>query len=213
MSSRILALLSIIAIGVPAIGCAAGNTRRKYEQLVVDHDALRGEKTRIQRELSECRTRCAVLQQDRRAIPFPVAAPVPPEMPEGLQGKVDIRRRGNDTVIDIPSDFFFASGSSRISHGGESTMGQVMDYIRSNHPRGVLRIEGHSDSDPIRRSRARYHCNRELAFARAHAVEHLLVEKGGFDASRIVCESYGEHRPQDPANKSRNRRVEIVIAD
>ena len=41
---------------------------------------------------------------------------------------------------------------------------------------------------------------------------HYLVQSGGFDAGRIVCESYGEHHPVDPKNKARNRRVEIVLA-
>jgi flagellar motor protein MotB len=42
---------------------------------------------------------------------------------------------------------------------------------------------------------------------------HYLIEKGGFDPRRIVCEAYGEFQPVDPKVKSRNRRVEIVIAN
>jgi flagellar motor protein MotB len=41
---------------------------------------------------------------------------------------------------------------------------------------------------------------------------HYLVDKGGFDPHRVACEAYGEFQPLDPQNKTRNRRVEIVIA-
>ena len=39
-----------------------------------------------------------------------------------------------------------------------------------------------------------------------------LMEKGGIQASRIVCETYGPYDPIDPSSKSKNRRVQIVIA-
>ena len=91
-------------------------------------------------------------------------------------------------------------------------MSRIVDYIRTNHPGGRLRIEGHADTDPIKRTRGKYHCNWEISFARAHSVMHFLISKGGFDPKRVVCESYGHYHPKDPGNKSRNRRVEIVIA-
>ena len=93
---KTLALLSVVAIAVPALGCAAGNTRRKYEQLTRDHDALRAEKLRIEGELMACRERCAILQEEHNEVPSAEVVPMP--MPPGLEGKVDIRRRGNDTV-------------------------------------------------------------------------------------------------------------------
>ena len=34
----------------------------------------------------------------------------PFDIPSELEGKVSIRRRGSDTIIDIPSDVFFSSG-------------------------------------------------------------------------------------------------------
>ena len=38
-----------------------------------------------------------------------------------------------------------------------------------------------------------------------------LVEKGHVDSHRFVCEAYADNQPQSPNDKSKNRRVEIVI--
>jgi chemotaxis protein MotB len=173
---------------------------------------MQRQKAEVEADLLACRARCEALE--RRAAAAPRAGGVantPFDVPGELKGKVDIRRRGNDTVIDLPSDVFFSSGSATINGAGERAMGQIVEFIRKNHPNGLLRIEGHSDTDPIRRTKNRYHCNWELSFERAHAVMHFLVEKGKFDPQRVVCEAYGEYHPQDPGNKSKNRRVEIVI--
>ena len=62
-----------------------------------------------------------------------------------------------------------------------------------------------------KKTKGKYHCNYELSFERAHAVVHYLVEKGHVDSHRFVCEAYADNQPQSPNDKSKNRRVEIVI--
>jgi chemotaxis protein MotB len=115
-------------------------------------------------------------------------------------------------VINLQSDLFFSSGSATLSAAGEKSMAQVAGYLKKGHPTGSIRIEGHSDADPVRRTKDKWHCNWELSFARAHAVMHHLVEKGGIDPKRIVCEAHAEHKPAVPGEKSKNRRVEVVVS-
>jgi len=215
MSSKLVAILSLALSCAAAVGCAGPDLQHRVDELTREQEDLQRQKSQTEADLLACKARCDALERERRAAPRPGAAGVastPYEVPGDLKGKVDIRKRGNDTVIDIPSDVFFASGSSTLSRDGDKTMSQVADYIRKNHSSGLIRVEGHSDTDPIRRTKSKYHCNWELSFERAHAVVHFLVEKGKFDPHRVVCESYGQYHPQDPANKSKNRRVEIVIA-
>ena len=38
-----------------------------------------------------------------------------------------------------------------------------------------------------------------------------MIDKG-IDPKLLACDCYGEYHPQDPKNKSKNRRVEIVIS-
>ena len=213
MSTKILAAVGLVIAGAAAIGCASPDLQAKVDELQREQEELQRQKAQTEAELLAYKARCESLERSRSAAPAPRAAAPSPEMPGDLKGKVDIRKRGNDTVIDIPSDVFFASGSATLNGASEKTMGQIAEYIRRNHPNGMLRVEGHSDSDPIKRTKSKFHCNWELSFERAHAVMHHLVEKGGFDPHRVVCEAYGEYQPLDPKVKSKNRRVEIVIAN
>jgi len=208
-------IFGVLLPALAAVGCAQTDLQRKYDDLTRENEELQRGKALSEADYLACKARCDSLERRLASAPSaarPAAASAEGEIPADLRGKVDIRRRGGDTVIDLPSDVFFSSGSSSINLGMEKTMAQIADYIRRNHPEGSLRVEGHSDSDPIKRTRGRYHCNWELSFERAHSVAHFLLEKGRIDAARVVCEAHGEHRPAHPTNKAKNRRVEIVIA-
>lgn len=221
MPAKLLTALLTAVVGASAVGCAVPNWQAKAEQLQRENEDLERRHAQTEADLLTWKARCDSLERHRPTSPAAAVAPFRPvpaatsafdDIPDDLRGKVEIRRRGNDTVIDVPSDVFFASGSSVLNRDGDRTMGAIVDYIKKRHPGGMLRVEGHSDADPIRRTKSKYHCNWELSFERAHAVVHWLVEKGRFDPTRVIAEAHGEFHPADPANKSKNRRVEIVIA-
>jgi len=213
MSKKLAALVALALCAASAIGCSSGaDLQGRVDELTREQEELQRQKEQAESEALSYKAKCEALERDSRRAPPPapraVEKPAPVD-PDGL----DIRRRGNETVINIPSDVFFASGSATLNGSGEKSMAKIADYIRKNHPGGLIRVEGHSDSDPIRRTKAKFHCNWELSFQRAHAVMHFLVEKGQVDPHHMVCEAYGEFQPQNPGDKSKNRRVEIVIAN
>lgn len=209
-----LGILCALAISAAsAIGCSSGaDLQTRIDELTREQEELQRQKEQAESDAMAYKAKCEALERDaRRSPPPPSAAPVAAPAPD-TQG-MDIRRRGNETVINIPSDVFFASGSATLNGSGEKSMGKIADYIRKNHSGGLIRIEGHSDSDPIRRTKSKFHCNWELSFERSHAVMHFLVEKGQVDPRHVVCEAYGEFQPQNSGDKSKNRRVEIVLAN
>ena len=214
MIRKLAPIASLLVVLGSAVGCVPTNWQARCEALNRENDDLQRKQAQTETDFLACKARCESLERAAARVP---AAPkagvtsIPFEVPGDLKGKLDIRRRGDDTVIEIPSDVFFSSGSSTLNREGDKAMVSVVEYIRKNHPEGTLRVEGHSDNDPIKHTRSRYHCNWELSFERAHAVMHQLIEKGKIEPHRVVCESYGEYHPQDPRNKSKNRRVEIVI--
>jgi chemotaxis protein MotB len=218
MSKKLFAAAALAFASAAAVGCAQPNLQARIDQLTREQEDLLRQKAQLEAELLTARPRGAVIDRARPVEVDPEPAPrarvavEPRDLPADLDSRVDIRRRGDDTVIGIPSDVFFASGSAALSRDGDRAMGQVMGYIRKNHSGGTIRVEGHSDSDPIRSTKSKYHCNWELSFERAHAVAHYLVEKGKVEPARLVCEAHGEHHPADPANKAKNRRVEIVLS-
>ena len=210
-----LSIICGLILSANAIGCASGpDFQLQVERLTSENQRLRDRTVQTSGELAACQTRCDSLQNE--LANRPELPPKPSKnylLPEDLKETgLNVERRGNHTVIAIPSDLFFRSGSSSLNGSGERALMQVASVLKKKYPQGKIRIEGHTDSDPIRKTKKQFHCNFDLGFERAHRVAHTMTEKGGIQASRIVCESYGPYDPIDPSSKTKNRRVQIVIA-
>lgn len=76
-----------------------------------------------------------------------------------------------------------------------------------------IRVEGHTDNVPIHTRR--FPSNWELSIARAVNVVKHFINSSGINPDRLSAVGYGESRPlvanDSPRNRSRNRRVEIVL--
>jgi chemotaxis protein MotB len=76
-----------------------------------------------------------------------------------------------------------------------------------------LRVEGHTDNVPI--NTAQFPSNWHLSVARALNVAYYLIERHGMTQERVSVVGYSEFQPLVPnssaENRSRNRRVDIVI--
>ena len=86
------------------------------------------------------------------------------------------------------------------------------ELINTQYAGSRVRVEGHTDSDPIRRSP--WASNQALSLARAQAVKELMV-KAGVSSGSIDAVGLGATVPLEHANtkqaKAANRRVEIYI--
>jgi len=128
---------------------------------------------------------------------------------------VAVRTQGDRTIIELESKVFFKSGSSDITAHGQSALKRVAAALKKEFPNRLYRVEGHTDSDPIRRTKKLYKSNWELSTARALSVLHYLVEAERISPRQICAVGYGQYQPRVPntsaTNKSKNRRVEIVV--
>jgi len=127
------------------------------------------------------------------------------------QTTVEMTDRG--LVLTFVAEVFFDSGKAEIKKMAEPTLKKVADVINTNVPELLIAIEGHTDNDPIKHSG--WKSNWELASARALAVTHYFIDKGGVDPTRLSANSYGEYSPladnKDKKGRQLNRRVEVVI--
>lgn len=89
----------------------------------------------------------------------------------------------------------------------------VGKLIKSHYPQSHVLVEGHTDSDPIRKSK--WGTNENLSRARAEAVQTLLTNSG-IPATQVSTQGLGASRPLAMGStkraKSRNRRVEIFLS-
>ncbi|TVQ55675.1 MAG: hypothetical protein EA377_03140 [Phycisphaerales bacterium] len=124
---------------------------------------------------------------------------------EGIAGVTGSIAAGEVTA-SVDSDVLFASGSADLRQGARQSLNQVAQVLNSNYSGRPIRIVGHTDTDPIRRSgfKSNYH----LGFERAYAVREYLISRG-VSAERIHLASFGPHRPR--GTKAQSRRVEIVV--
>jgi chemotaxis protein MotB len=114
-------------------------------------------------------------------------------------------------VISLRDLGFFNSGQAVLLPGADEKIERIAKVLLQH---GLdLRVEGHSDNQPIHTGQFR--SNWELSTARAMAVLLLLVDKGGMDPTKMSVAGYGEFRPIadnfTPEGRQMNRRVDLVV--
>lgn len=126
----------------------------------------------------------------------------------GLPPEVDITTQDRKVAIVVRDRILFNSGSATLQP-------EALDLLHKLTPNllalpGSITVEGHSDDVAIKT--VRFPSNWELSAARAAAVVRAL-EAFGVPSHRLGALGLADSRPvtDDPARRSENRRVEIVI--
>jgi len=123
--------------------------------------------------------------------------------------KFIIDRRG--LVLRFSERFFFDSGDASIRPEVVPLLTVLAQSLESLP--NQIRIEGHTDSVPIRTPR--FPSNWELSTTRATSIVHYFLTHHRFEPGRLSAAGYGEFRPiaknQTADGRSQNRRVDIVI--
>src|SRR5262245_15122243 len=135
------------------------------------------------------------------------------ELQKDLGSEAEVRYNNKGRVsIGVDDSVTFDSGSIALKDSSHRVLRNVASALNSKFPGRRIYIEGHTDTDPIQKTKDKYSSNRHLSMLRADAVARYLISQGIADAN-IVVVGYGEHDPRDPTNKARNRRVEIVVGE
>ena len=118
-------------------------------------------------------------------------------------------------TIELPDKVLYKSGEATLTSAGQATLRRVAAALNGEFAGSPVRVEGHTASAPIRRTRKQYASNWELSAARALQVVHFLTEKCSLDSKRVHAAAFGEHQPMVPnttsASKQQNRRVAVVV--
>jgi len=126
--------------------------------------------------------------------------------------EVSLSMQDRGLVVTFVSEVLFDSGKDVLKDPSKATLNKVVDVLQEEIPGMDIRVEGHTDNQPIKFSK--WKTNWELSSHRALSVVHYLVERG-IVPDRLSATGYGEFRPiasNDTAEgKQKNRRVEIVI--
>ena len=172
----------------------------EYETIV---QKMKLESVELKARLDELQKRNAELEGERTSIENKL---------KGIEG-VSVQRKGNEICVTVDNLILFDSGKADLKTSAAQTVKAIADVLVRDFKGRHLRIEGHTDTDPIR-SAAAFKSNWELSTARACAVLHELA-KFSVPVQDMHVAGFAYFRPVAPndtaENKAKNRRVEIYI--
>jgi len=172
----------------------------EYDVEAGDIDKEAGVKLKIKQQLEEL---VRETQEDARELANDLREQI-------VAGEIEIETDGRKIIVRIRDRGSFKSGSHIMNDDYYDVMDDIREAVLKKP--GKIQVQGHSDNVPIRSSR--YRSNWELSASRAVSVAQALMD-GGVDSRRFEVSGFADTQSlvdnNSEENRSRNRRVEIVI--
>lgn len=169
------------------------------------------EKAALEKKLADQQ----IQMEKLKATPSPEDVRLEESLKKELADKdVQISRLKDQLKVTVASEILFPSGSAELSPEGVDVLRKVAKA--ANKTQDEVKVEGHTDTDPIAPVLAQYYpTNWELSTARAAVAVRTLEATGMVPAARLSAVGYGDSRPVTPNDtaegKAKNRRVEIIF--
>lgn len=129
----------------------------------------------------------------------------------GFQGKgLTVQEKNGKIYVSLEAKLLFASGSTLVDGEGKKALVDLAQALESNSDWEVV-VEGHTDTDPLKSANSPKD-NWELSVLRATSVVKIMLENSHMDPKTLVASGRSEYYPVDPNDKSKNRRIEVIIA-
>lgn len=201
-----LCLLAIIGF-IPLAGC--------QNRLKMERDALYAQNQELQEDLDRARAALGGGQGDQSALLAEIEGLRAQFSAQPIAGAntafdnipgVEAYSTGGTITVRVQGDILFASGKVSLKNSAKSTLNQIASVIQSEYPGNTIRVEGYTDSDPIRKSK--WKDNLELSLQRAAAV-HRQLQSQGIASDNMYAAGFGAARARE--TKAKSRRVQIVV--
>jgi len=131
--------------------------------------------------------------------------------PELAAGYLQLVEDPRGLVVEVPEAGAFDVGQADLEPEARAMLSRIATMLTALP--NAVRVEGHSDTTPIRTSQ--YASNWDLSTARATRVVEFLVTTGGLAPSRLSAAGYAEFKPRasngTAEGRARNRRVDLVL--
>jgi chemotaxis protein MotB len=194
----------IIGLGVVGVLCAGvlggcSNNKTELDAAKTENTELRTQNESLSAQIRDRDARIADLQNQVATA----TKPAPTEIGGGGGG-----RQTQNEVFVLAGDVTFASGQATLTSGAKKELDGIARQLKSKYSGASIRVEGYTDSTPIKKSK--FGSNEALSQARAESVEKYLVSKG-ISSGNISAVGMGSAKPKKDAKSS--RRVEIHVGN
>jgi len=194
-------------------GCT--NWKKKYSALNVEHQNLMGlyeremvDKGQLAEQVAQGQQTIAQLQkeiQERSATPAQASG-------FGAGYDVAFDAAAGTITVTLPNAILFSPGRATLKKTTSAELDHILSVLRSKHAGRQIDVVGHTDSDPIKKSK--WKDNWELSAQRALTVVRYLVSRG-IAEDKIRAVGRGDSQPiasnTTASGKAKNRRVEIIV--
>ena len=128
----------------------------------------------------------------------------------GFEGKgLTVVQKDGRIYVSLENKLLFPSGSAAVDKQGREALVSLAKAIQDDRDISIL-VEGHTDTDKILPG-STYKDNWDLSVARATSVVRILQESSFVQPLRITAAGRSEFVPLDPADKAKNRRIEVIL--
>ena len=120
-----------------------------------------------------------------------------------------VEQKNGKVYISMEAKLLFAKGSSQVDPEGQKALKELAKILEEQQDLEVL-VEGHTDSDKMNSS-SHPKDNWELSVLRATSVVKIMLKYSSIDPVSITAAGRSEFLPTDPEDKSKNRRIEVIL--
>ncbi len=200
---------------------AYDRVKRENDQLVENYTELqdkyqeaRSQNTRLKNRLKEQGTSLEEFRKLASSVETDRTGAVKLQIPESAREDVQKVKVNGKTALRLSSQIFFQPGSATLRDDARSTLTEVVPVLKNFGSDVRYVIEGHTDNQPIQKSKDQFPTNWHLSAARAISVARQLISEG-INKKRIKVVGRGATQPiasnETKKGRRRNRRVEIII--
>lgn len=217
MNAIRLGMLSIVLLVVGA-GCQ-NKVAAENKRLWAENRALRDQAYDLQSQLKSApdagtmqQMQADLAARDAQIMQLQDQLRKPAEgQGEGDLAGITVTRdeRAGTMTVNLPGDILFASGSATLKESAKATLNRIIGALKKDYAGKKVMVDGHTDSDPISKTKDKWKDNLDLSADRARTVSQYLVSQG-LDGKLVEPRAFGPTSAKD--SKGASRRVEIVVA-
>ncbi|MEY3597773.1 MAG: hypothetical protein RL521_195 [Bacteroidota bacterium] len=120
-----------------------------------------------------------------------------------------VTERDGKVYVSMEAKLLFASGSTAVDSKGKEALLEIAQALQDENEVEII-VEGHTDTDKLNSS-AIPRDNWELSVLRATEVVKIMSENSTVKPEILSAAGRSEFHPVDANDKSKNRRIEIII--
>ncbi|MEY3084081.1 MAG: hypothetical protein RL037_261 [Bacteroidota bacterium] len=125
------------------------------------------------------------------------------------QGLTVVQKNGR-IYVSLEAKLLFKPGSTVVEQEGRKALVELGKVLETEKELEIV-VEGHTDTDKMTAA-SHPRNNWELSVLRATSVVDILLANSAMNPMQIMAGGRGEFYPVDVNDKSKNRRIEVIIS-